>query len=355
MNGFVEIKLFNLSEVVTEEFMKYQRRLDRIKIPQSLIASIPRSFIEIFIITMFSVFLVYQFKSNQDIIPVLAKLSIYVIVILKLVPYLNGISNLYGRIMKGYESCYILINEFKKQNKNNNVQLKFIENFNNITFKDVSFNYYDKDKKKELQIFDKINLSIKSHETIGIIGNSGSGKTTLLKLLIGFLEPLDGQITINEKNLHELGKKDLYKKISYIPQDPFFLYDTVIGNIVSSNYFKDINKKKVLDILRQVHLDKKFINQDKTISGFIGENAINLSGGEKQRLALARALYSNFEILILDEVTNKLDKKTTLEIMNLIYTLKKTKTIIVISHDHNTLNKCDYILELNNLKIDKKI
>tara|TARA_B110000211_G_C14076023_1_gene552097 strand:+ start:99 stop:1544 length:1446 start_codon:yes stop_codon:yes gene_type:complete len=355
LNGFVEIKLFNLSEIVTEEFMKYQRRLDRIKIPQSIIANIPRSFIEISIISIFSFFLFYQFKFNQDIFPILAKLSIYIIVILKLVPYLNGISNLYSKIMRGYESTYILINEFKKQNKNNRVQLKFIENINNIVFKDVSFNYYDKDKNKELQIFDKINLSIKSHETIGIIGNSGSGKTTLLKLLIGFLEPSDGQITINEKSIDELSKKDLYKKISYIPQEPFFLYDTIIGNIVSSNHFLDINKKKILDILKQVHLDKKFINHDKTISGFIGENAINLSGGEKQRLALARALYSNFEILILDEVTNKLDKNTTQEIMNLIYTFKKTKTIIVISHDHNTLNKCDYILELNNLTINKKV
>jgi ATP-binding cassette, subfamily B, bacterial PglK len=355
LNGFVEIKLFNLSAIVTEEFMKYQRRLDRIKIPQSLIANIPRSFIEIFIITIFSIFLIYQFKSNQDIFPVIAKLSIYIIVILKIVPYLNGISNLYSRIMRGYESCYILINEFEKKNENNKVQSRLIENFNNIIFKDVSFNYHDKDNKKELQIFDKINLSIKPHETIGIMGNSGSGKTTLLKLLIGFLNPTYGQITINKKNLYELDKKDLYKKISYIPQEPFFLYDTVVENIVSSNYFKDIDEKKVFDIIKQVHLDKKFINQNKIINEFIGENANNLSGGEKQRLALARVLYSDFEILILDEVTNKLDKKVSEEIMNLIYTLKKTKTIIIISHDHNTLNRCDYILELNNLKINKKI
>ena len=353
LNGFMEIKLFNLSQSISDDFVKYQRRLDRIKIPASIIGNIPRVFLEILVVTFFSLFLLYNFSSGNDILPLISKVSIFIIVILKVLPFINGISNHYNRMTKGFESYKILKKEF--------ISIASVEEYKKIVLdkeisevilENVSFSRKDKDN-NNIVIFDKINLSLKSNSIVGIMGPSGSGKTTLLQIIIGLLKPNNGSVKINGQDLNNLNIKDLYKKISYIPQEPFFLHDKIKNNIISSNISENHDDEKLLNIVKEVRLDKKSIYDGKFLDAYIGENAINLSGGEKQRLALARSFYRKCDLLIFDEVTNKLDKETTEEILKIIYSLRKDKILIIVSHDLNTLKSCDYILELKNSKILK--
>ncbi len=351
LNGFMEIKLFNLSQLISDDFIKYQRRLDRLKIPQSIIGNIPRVFLEILVVVFFSLFLLYNFSTGTDILPLISKVSIFIIVIIKILPFINSISNNYNRMMRGFESYKILKNEFSKFTSVSKKQKPiFGQKIVNIVLENLSFKRKD-DKNNDLVIFDKINLSIKLNNVIGIIGPSGSGKTTLLKIIIGLLKPNSGSVKINGIDLQDLNIRDLYKKISYIPQEPFFLYDTIKNNIISSNILKNPNDEKFLDIIKEVKLDDKCIVNGRFLDEYVGENASNLSGGEKQRLALARAFYRDCDLLIFDEVTNKLDNETSEEILKLIYSLRKNKILIMVSHDLNTLKNCDYILELKDSKI----
>ena len=353
--GYIEIKLFDLKTKVIDEFMKYQRRLDRIQIPQSIIANIPRSFLELFVITSFTILLAYQFDSNDNMLLTVAKLSIYAVVIIKIFPYINGISNIFSRIMRGFTSYNILANEFKDSKMNNMEHLEVInEKIKEIKFSEVHFDYFD-DNLKKINILENVDLKIKSNDFIGIIGKSGSGKTTLLNLLIGLLKPTKGNIKLNDKKLNEINLEKLYHKFSYIPQEPFFLYDTVKSNIVSSDISKPVDNKKIIDILKKTKLDNKFVQNGNISNEFIGENASNLSGGEKQRLAIARAIYSDCEVMILDEITNKLDLETRKEIIDLISSFKNSKTVIIVSHDQDTIEKCNNIFELKNKKLIKKI
>ena len=352
-NGFFEIKLFNLKNSTSNDFMRYIRRLDKIKIPQTIIGQLPRSFLEVFVVIGFSIFLIVQVQSGYEILPQIAKLSIYVVVILKLFPYLNGLTNIYTRIMKGFASYEILVKEFSNYVEiSKSKQVDFREEISSIKIKDVSHVFYDKDKNEQI-IFDNLNLKIEKNDFIGIAGKSGEGKTTLLKIISGILKPTSGEVLLNDKKIDFYSKESLYKNISYIPQEPFFIYDDVLKNIISNTNSEKADLNKVKKILSEVKLEK-FIKNNEILNQSIGENGYFLSGGEKQRLALARAFYKNSNFIILDEVTNKLDSQTSKEIMDLINNFKGRKTIIIVSHNLNNLTHTDYILSLENHKIIKK-
>ena len=140
--------------------MRYIRRLDKIKIPQTIIGQLPRSFLEVFVVIGFSIFLIVQVQSGYEILPQIAKLSIYVVVILKLFPYINGLTNIYTRIMKGFVSYEILVKEFSNYVEiSKSKQVDFREEISSIKIKDVSHVFYDKDKNEQI-IFDNLNLKI---------------------------------------------------------------------------------------------------------------------------------------------------------------------------------------------------
>ena len=135
-NGFFEIKLFNLKNSTSNDFMRYIRRLDKIKIPQTIIGQLPRSFLEVFVVIGFSIFLIVQVQSGYEILPQIAKLSIYVVVILKLFPYINGLTNIYTRIMKGFVSYEILVKEFSNYVEiSKSKQVDFREEISSIKIK----------------------------------------------------------------------------------------------------------------------------------------------------------------------------------------------------------------------------
>jgi len=352
LNGFFEIKLFGISKIVNNDFMKSVRRLNKIKIPQSVIGNIPRSFLEIFVISSFGLFLIFQVGDGEEIMPVIAKLSIYVVIIIKLMPFINGIASFYSKLMRGFVSFKILSKEFSNYSNISKTSQKVLNTgIQNITCEKMSYDVENGNNKRT--IFKDVDLEIKNKDFLGVVGSSGSGKTTLLKLLTGILEPTKGKVNINQDNIQFLNKRSLYNQISYIPQDPFFLYDDIIKNITSSNILKEIDENHIKNILQRVQLEQ-FINNEKVINDFIGENASNLSGGERQRLAIARAFYKESSLLIFDEITNKLDDFNSKKIMDIINGLKGSKTIIIVTHELNSLTQSDYILNLENQKIIKK-
>jgi len=213
--------------------------------------------------------------------------------------------------------------------------------FDRLELKNISFQY-SKEVGKSL---DNISITIKSGDSIGLIGTSGSGKTTLVDLMLGLLDSQEGTIKYNEKLFKE-SLQEWRSQIAYLPQDVFITDSTIKGNIALGITDEKIDEERVDLALKQSHL-LEFVNQlpqGKETS--LGERGVRLSGGQRQRIALARAFYHGRNVLVMDESTSALDNDTEREVVAEVGRLKGKITMIVIAHRLSTLQHCDRIYEL---------
>ena len=215
-----------------------------------------------------------------------------------------------------------------------------------ISFKNVSFKYPESKK----LILDNISLNIKKGDFIGIIGESGSGKTTLINLLCGLLDPNEGSILFDDKDIK---KNSVNKIIGYVPQDIFLLDETIKNNIAFGIDEKDIDDKNIIEAIKISNLSNFLDNNDLGIESSVGNLGIKLSGGQRQRIGIARAIYKNSPLLVLDESTSSLDINAESEFINEIKNLKSKLTIIFVSHRISALKYCDNIYKLVEGKIVK--
>ena len=213
-----------------------------------------------------------------------------------------------------------------------------------IIFDSVSFNYPDHNT-----ILKNINLKIKKNECIGIKGDSGKGKSTILDLITGIIRPKDGKIYISGENINNLNINSWRKKIGTVMQENFFKNDTIASNI---SLGAKVNRKKIRESLIKANAWKIVNELSNGIDEIIYDRGLRFSGGERQKLALARALYSDPEILLLDEPTTGLDFNSEKEVMSTIKQIKGEMVIIIISHKKEVLEICDKVLEIkdNELK-----
>jgi ABC-type bacteriocin/lantibiotic exporter with double-glycine peptidase domain len=221
-----------------------------------------------------------------------------------------------------------------------NKNQKSMYNFNEkIEFKNVSFSFNNAGKK----IINNISLLIKKGEKVGIVGKSGSGKTTLLNIILGFLKPNEGNFIIDD---NEDAIKDLegwLTCVSYVPQNPVILNDTIKTNIALEHENINFDKLKfAIDNAALTEDFKKFANQLETL---LGPGGINLSTGQKQRISIARALYKNSQIIILDEPTSALDIITENKVLDNLFSLKNV-TLIMVTHKTNFLDKFDQVVSI---------
>ncbi|MCI8409686.1 MAG: ATP-binding cassette domain-containing protein, partial [Lachnospiraceae bacterium] len=187
-------------------------------------------------------------------------------------------------------------------------------------------------------------------KSIAIIGASGAGKTTIVDIILGLLYPQKGKITIDGIDIQE----DYYgwlNKIGYIPQTIFMLDDTVKNNIAFGLQSEDIDEVRVWKALEDAQLSEHIRSLPEGINTEIGEKGVRFSGGQRQRLGIARALYHNPEILIFDEATSALDNDTEAAIMESINRFQGEKTMIIIAHRLETIKNCDLVYRVEKGKI----
>ena len=246
-------------------------------------------------------------------------------------------------LINGKVSINKLASEFEKSRLESDYQKAkdSISSFDSsIEFQNVSFNYPS--RKKTLN---NLNLKISKNTSIGVRGETGSGKSTIIKLLMGLLQPDFGKILIDGKELN-IAENDLKDKISYVPQNFYILDDTILENIIFSDEKNKPDYKKISRVTKLSLLDELIDSLPQGINTVVGATGKLLSGGQAQRLALARALYQDREILILDEATNALDSNTEKLVIENILNLKKSKTIIIISHNSDILKFCDQTIDI---------
>ena len=212
-----------------------------------------------------------------------------------------------------------------------------------IEFKDISFNYGKRN------IFKNFNLIIPENKKIALVGHSGSGKTTLVKLLYRLYDVNSGSILIDNKDIKSITQESLRNEMSIVPQECILFDDTVYSNIAFSK--PNATRSEVIKAINFAQLDKiikKFPNKENTI---VGERGVKLSGGEKQRVSIARAILANKKVLVLDEATSSLDSETEHEIQADLKELMKNRTSIIIAHRLSTIMNADQIIVMKEGKI----
>ena len=255
--------------------------------------------------------------------------------------FVHGIRQYY-RAMADFDPLFDygdIANEI--QDKPNAKKLKI--NQGTIEFKNVDFKYHKR------SIFQKFNLNIKKDQKVALVGHSGCGKTTLVKLLYRLYDPQKGQILIDNKDIKDFKQESLREELSIVPQEAVLFDDTIYNNIAFSN--PKATPQQVFKAIKFAQLDKiidEFPNKEKTI---VGERGVKLSGGEKQRVSIARAILANKQILVLDEATSSLDSETEHEIQRDLAKLMQGRTNIIIAHRLSTIMHADKIIVMDKGKI----
>jgi ABC-type bacteriocin/lantibiotic exporter with double-glycine peptidase domain len=222
-------------------------------------------------------------------------------------------------------------------------------NFNkSLDLKNISFKYSSTNE----NILENLNFTINKGEVIGILGDSGVGKSTFLDILVCLIKPSFGDIKLDNINLATPKIVRSYQNIiGYVTQSPYILDDTIAENIAFGDLDSTLNQLQIKKAINQAKL-KDFVDSlPEGVNTVIGNRGVKLSGGQRQRIALARCFYFDREIILLDEATNSLDSYTEKEIIDSVYSLKKIKTVIIVSHKKELLNKCDKIYFIRNKKI----
>ncbi len=214
-----------------------------------------------------------------------------------------------------------------------------------IELKGITYAYPNTEK----LIFDHADLVVPVGKSVGIVGTSGAGKSTVVDILLGLLEVKEGVILADGRNVKEAYRAWL-KNIGYIPQMIFMLDDTIRRNVAFGVPEDRIDEDRLWEVLREAQLDEFIRTLPEGLDTGIGERGIRLSGGQRQRIGIARALYNDPEVLVLDEATSALDNDTEAAIMESINRLHGKKTLIIIAHRLQTIEKCDIVYRVENGK-----
>lgn len=312
---------------------------------------LPRIWFEIMTISIITFVIFFLSLKAIETSSIMATIGVFLIATIRIIPSINRILNSIQSIRFSRPAIDNISGDLENnkdtQNQIPDDKKKLYSFKSDITFKNVTFKYPNTEK----NTLDKLNFSIKKNQFVGIIGETGAGKSTLVDLLMGLLKPEKGEITLDKKNINE-SLTSWRNKLGYVPQNLYLIDDTIKKNIAFGLDDNSISEDKVINAVNKSQL-KKFVNNlEKGVNSIVGERGIKISGGERQRIGIARALYNDPEIIIFDEATSALDIETEKKLFDILLELKKTKTIIFITHRTANLNICDQIfkLEKNTIK-----
>ena len=353
LNGFRDIKINNKETFFLSSFNKSVNSVSESLYKISNIMQTPRYLIETISICVLLIVMLINLDTFENNSNNIIFLGIFAGAALRLLPSINKLVVYTNNI----KYAVPILNQISADIKNNlpeqiqkNERNIFLDN-KKIKFNNVYFDY-NENKNKDDFILQDINFEINNQEFIGIFGDTGSGKSTLIDILSGLLKPSLGTVFSDSKNIND-AVHSWRNNVGYVSQFPYLLNDTIEKNIAFGYNQENINKN-ALKIAMKNAVIYDFINnlplKEKTI---VGENGKSLSGGQIQRIGIARALYKDPSILIFDESTNSLDMNTEKEFMDVLRKLKNDRTIIFVTHKLELLNHCDKVFQTINNSLKK--
>ena len=356
LGSIKEIFLYGLQDLFLKSFNEKLIQLASSTKRRDNIIQTPKQLFEfVGIISILSIILISYLYVNLPLSEIFIVVGVFVFASVRLMPGIAKILNSFQNIKYNFPVVDLIYDEFKK-NKDLNISPN-IDNLNNkkFTFENISLNNlnftYNLDNEKNI-ILKNLNLKINKGDKIGISGESGSGKSTIINIICGFFKPEKGNINVNNEDI-EKNKYIYQKKIGYVPQSIFLTDETLLFNITLKKNDGEIDYERLNKILEITNLNQIIEELDQGLNTFLGERGSNLSGGQVQRVGIARALYRDPEILIFDEATNALDAKNQKLILNNVFDFMKDKTVIIVSHDEEALKFSDNKFVLQNKSLIK--
>ncbi len=349
-----EIILYEVKNYFQTKQLKEKISVGNVYRNYIVLNSLPRIILELLIITIISIIIIKN--SNDDLKNLIPTLSLFALCAIRLLPSTTKIVTVIQGIK--YKSPVVhKMYELIKSSENYSKELLEIDknllsnNYdkNKYVLNNVNFKYLNSNKK----IINNLTISLEKGKFYGLIGASGNGKTTFVNLLLGLLKPNNGTINLDGIDISK-HKIDWKSKVGYVPQNIFLLDESIINNVAFGVEEEKIDINKVKKSIEAVQLTEFVNNLENGYESIVGEKGSKISGGQVQRLGIARALYNDPNVLILDESTNNLDIDVENRILNDLKKLKNTKTIIFITHRENPLIYCDEIYEIINGNVKKK-
>ena len=336
LGGIRDILIHGTQNVFVNLFLKSESKLRYSIGSNNILSSGPRFIIETLFIILF-VILAYKVSYRPGGISE------------KSLPLLSKAYHSWSKIIGNrpvLKDTLDLLNQPTKKNENKET-VKPLQFNNEIQLSEVSFKYNE----NKNEVLKNISMTIKKGSRVGLIGGTGSGKSTLIDIIMGLLVPYKGQIYIDNTTIDLKNRKSWQRNVAHVPQSVFLSDGSFMENIAFCVDQSDIDLKRVKNVAKQAQIEDFILQLPNGFNSLVGERGARLSGGQCQRIGIARALYKNTSLLILDEATSALDTKTENTLMEIINNLDQNLTIIIIAHRVSTLNKCDIIYKIENGKI----
>ena len=350
LGGLKEIKLLNKEKNFLEKFSKNNSSSFLLTRNNQFVQQIPRIFLELVALVGLSLLLFTMLMQDLKINNIIPVIGVFAAAAFRIMPSVNRIIGQFQIIRYGMP----IINKIYKEI----TQINFEENYLNISDEKILFKdkiqlenvEYSYETRSQI-VLSNITFEVPLYSQIGIVGESGSGKSTLVNLMLGLLKPNKGEVKVDGKNIQS-NLKSWQHQIGYVPQNIYLMDDTLKNNIALGEETEDIDDKLIKDAVKLSGLQNFISNLPNGLDTIVGERGAQISGGQLQRVGIARALYNKPKVLILDEATSSLDLDTEKNLMKEIEKLKGTITLIIISHRLSTISNCDKILKIRSGKIN---
>lgn len=352
VQGIKEVKVTGKEQYFVEEYVKCGEGYVNAVQKYSLYNNIPKLFIESICVICMIGYLLVMMLLGEDADNMMQTLTAFAAAALVLLPCVNRINNQINNISY-FEPFFMGVTDhLQDEISGEKTDMSFADEADEklpikekIELRDITYSYPNSDK----LIFDEADLEIPVGAAVGIVGTTGAGKSTVVDIMLGLLEPKKGTIYADGVDV-KTQYRGWLKNVGYIPQMIFMLDDTIRNNVAFGVPKEKIDEKRVWEVLKEAQLDEFVKTLPEGLDTGIGERGIRLSGGQRQRIGIARALYEDPEVLIMDEATSALDNDTEAAIMASINRLHGKKTLVIIAHRLQTIEKCDIVYRVENGK-----
>ncbi|MBD5473529.1 MAG: ABC transporter ATP-binding protein [Lachnospiraceae bacterium] len=352
--GLKDVKVLNREEFFVRNYYESGKIGANVSTTYAVMNNTPRLLIETVFIVGVLGFLMLFIRSGGDMSLMVSTVSAFGVAAMRVLPSVNRINTyitqisysqpsldfVYQNLQEGMKTDAMLA-ERRANSQKNKLKLE-----HQIELDHISFHYPDSDK----DIFTEAHMVVPKGKSVGIIGTSGAGKSTIVDILLGLLHAQKGAITCDGVDIFR-NYESWLAQVGYIPQSIYLIDESIRDNIAFGIDEEKIDEKRIWEVLEEAQL-KEFVEElPQGLDTTIGDRGVRLSGGQRQRIGIARALYHDPEILVFDEATSALDNDTEAAVMDAVNSFHGKKTMIIIAHRLNTIEKCDVIYKVEDRKL----
>ncbi|WP_026504969.1 ABC transporter ATP-binding protein [Butyrivibrio sp. NC3005] len=354
--GLKDVKVLNREDFFIRNY--YESGLVGAKLTKeySVLNAIPRYLIETVFMGSVLGFITVYILNGGNVAKLIPQLTAFGVAAMRIMPSVNRINTYLSEIAYEEPSLNYVYDNLTESMKTDKKMRAIKEKISGpalslkdkIELKNIIFRYPQGEK----DILTDASMVIPKGKSVGIMGPSGAGKSTVVDIILGLLHAKEGEVTCDSKNIFS-NYESWLSQIGYIPQSIYLIDESIRENIAFGIDAEEISDDRIWEVLKEAQLDEFIKSLPEGLDTKIGDRGVRLSGGQRQRIGIARALYHNPEILVFDEATSALDNETEAAVMQAVNSFHGKKTMIIIAHRLNTIEKCDIIYEVSGGKITK--